>query len=210
MFKVFVGRDDKRELLADQLARFERLREAETAPALDLEAIRATLKEQPDGVLDDVARGHAVPLRVVLDLLPGPAAKSAPGARFAEIWGDLVDWGQVTFIVHAEDGVFETKAPLPPGSEARGYFNIHGESPLGGHLRIARCAAIYFVDRPFFGRRSCSLQFINLDGGPMFKVFVARNDKRELLPGQLERFERLRRAETAAVDAQGAEQAAGT
>ena len=29
MFKVFVGRDEKRELLADQLARFERLREAE-------------------------------------------------------------------------------------------------------------------------------------------------------------------------------------
>jgi hypothetical protein len=62
-------------------------------------------------------------------------------------------------------GVFETKAPPPPGNEARGYFNIHGENPLGGHLRIARCAAIYFIDRPFFGRRSCSLQFVNLDGG---------------------------------------------
>jgi len=94
----------------------------------------------------------------------------------------------VTFIVHTEDGVFETKAPLPPGSEARGYFNIHGESPLGGHLRIARCAAIYFVDRPFFGRRSCSLQFVNIDGG--------RDEKRELLADQLARFERLRDAET--------------
>ena len=31
MFKVFVGRDEKRELLAGQLARFERLRDAETA-----------------------------------------------------------------------------------------------------------------------------------------------------------------------------------
>ena len=131
---------------------------ATASPALDLEAIRAALKEQPDGVLDDVARRHGVPLRVVLDLLPEAASRSAPGARFAEIRSDLVDWGPVTFIVHTEDGVFETKAPLPPGSEARGYFNIHGESPLGGHLRIARCAAIYFVDRPFFGRRSYSLQ----------------------------------------------------
>jgi heme iron utilization protein len=104
----------------------------------------------------------------------------------------------VTFIVHTEDGVFETKAPLPPGSEARGYFNIHGESPLGGHLRIARCAAIYFVDRQFFGRRSCSLQFINIDGGAMFKVFVGRDEKRELLADQLARFERLRNAETTA------------
>jgi heme iron utilization protein len=171
---------------------------ATASPALDLEAIRATLKQQPDGVLDDVARGHAVPLRVVLDLLPGPAAKSAPGARFAEIWGDLVDWGPVTFIVHAEDGVFETKAPLPPGSEARGYFIIHGESPLGGHLRIARCAAIYFIDRPFFGRRSCSPQFINIDGGAMFKVFVGRDEKSELLADQLAGSERLRDAETSA------------
>lgn len=168
---------------------------AETS-APDLGAIRAALNEQPDGVLDDVARRHGAPLRVVLDLLAEGAASPAPGARFAEIWGDLVKWGPVTFIVHTEDGVFETKASLPPGSEGRGYFNIHGDSPLGGHLRIARCAAIYFVDRPFFGRRSCSVQFINLDGGAMFKVFVGRDEKRELLSEQLVRFERLRNAET--------------
>jgi putative heme utilization carrier protein HutX len=169
---------------------------ATASPTSDVEAIRASLKEQPDGVLDGVARGHAVPLRVVLDLLPGPAARAASGARFVDIWGDLVDWGPVTFIVHTDDGVFETKAPLAPGSEARGYFNIHRESPLGGHLRIARCAAIYFVDRPLFGRRSCSLQFLNIDGGAMFKVFVGRDEKRELLADQLVRFERLRDAET--------------
>ena len=171
---------------------------APASPALDLEAVRASLKEQPDGVLDDIARRHGVRLRVVRDLLPEAAARSASGARFAEIWGDLVDWGPVTFIVHTEDGVFETKAPLPPGSEARGYFNIHGESPLGGHLRIGRCAAIYFIDRPFFGRRSCSLQFVNIDGGAMFKVFVGRDEKRELLADQLARFERLRNAERTA------------
>jgi heme iron utilization protein len=169
---------------------------ATASPTSDVEAIRTSLREQPDGVLDDVARRHGVSLRVVLDLLPGAAAKSASGARFVDIWGDLVDWGPVTFIVHTEDGVFETKAPLLPGNEARGYFNIHGETPLGGHLRIARCAAIYFMDRPFFGRRSCSLQFINIDGGAMFKVFVGRDEKRELLADQLVRFERLRDAET--------------
>jgi heme iron utilization protein len=168
---------------------------ATASPTSDVEAIRTSLREQPDGVLDDVARRHGVSLRVVLDLLP-EAAKPASGARFVDIWGDLVDWGPVTFIVHAEDGVFETKASLPPGNEARGYFNIHGESPLGGHLRIARCAAIYFIDRPFFGRRSCSLQFINIDGGAMFKVFVGRDEKRKLLADQLVLFERLRDAET--------------
>jgi heme iron utilization protein len=61
--------------------------------APDLEAIRGALKELPDGVLDDVARRHFAPLRVVLDLLPEAAARPAPGTRFAEIWADLVDWG---------------------------------------------------------------------------------------------------------------------
>ena len=48
---------------------------ATASPTNDLEAIRAALKEQPDGVLDDVARRHGVPLRVVLNLLQEAAAR---------------------------------------------------------------------------------------------------------------------------------------
>jgi heme iron utilization protein len=44
------------------------------------------------------------------------------------------------------------------GREGRGYFNIHGETPIGGHLRMQRCRSIYFFDRC-----SCSLQFVNQD-----------------------------------------------
>ena len=78
------------------------------------------------------------------------------------------------------------------GSHGRGYFNIHGDSPIGGHLKIERCAAIYFVDRPFFGRRSCSVQFLNGDGEAMFKVFAGRDEQRELKADQVARFEALR------------------
>jgi putative heme iron utilization protein len=67
---------------------------ATASPTDDRDAIRAALKEQPDGVLDDVARRHNVSLRVVLDLLPGAAARPASGARFVEIWNDFVDWGR--------------------------------------------------------------------------------------------------------------------
>ncbi len=147
-------------------------------------------------MLDDVARRHGVALRDVFDLLPEGAAKAVEAGRFIDIWRDMTEWGPVTFIVHTEDGVFETKAPLPPGGEGRGYFNIHGDSPLGGHIRMDRCAAIYFIDRPFFGRRSCSLQFINQDGGAMFKVFVGRDANRELLVDQVARFEKLRAVES--------------
>jgi len=36
------------------------------------------------------------------------------------------------------------------------------------------------VKRPFFGRPSASVPFFNIDGGCMFKVFVGRDEKREL------------------------------
>ncbi|WP_246731836.1 heme utilization cystosolic carrier protein HutX [Methylocapsa sp. S129] len=170
------------------------------------QAIRAALAVEPDGVLDEIARRHGAPLRAVFDRLPAGAAFAAAGARFEAVWRELTTWGPVMFIVHTEDGVFETKAELPPGEAGRGYFNIHGDSPLGGHIRADRCAAIYFIDRPFFKRRSCSLQFINLDGGAMFKVFVARDNKRELLADQLDRFERLRQTE--ALSAKTMEEAA--
>jgi hypothetical protein len=173
-------------------------REEKTIPASSLALIRAELDAKPDGVLDEIARRNGVSLRDVFGLLAEGGARSVPGNRAAEIWRDMTDWGPIVFIVHTDDGVFETKAQLPPGSEGRGYFNIHGESALGGHIRMDRCAAIYFVDRPFFGRRSCSVQFINQEGGAMFKVFVARDGQRELLPDQLVRFERLRANEAGA------------
>ena len=158
------------------------------------ERVRRAIAEKPDGVLEEVAGREGVPYAQVLELLsPGQAVK-APGESFAEIWDELAEWsGEITFIVHTLDGVFETRGTIPPGAYGRGYFNIHGESPIGGHIRAERCAAIYMVDRPFFGRRSCSVQFVNRDGEAMFKIFVGRNAARELDPVQVSAFERLAR-----------------
>jgi len=154
--------------------------------------IRERLAEKPDGVLEAVAADVGVPLSDVLACLPAGAAVPVAGSFFEEIWRDLVAWGEITFVVHTRDGVFESKGAIPPGSFGRGYFNIHGDSPIGGHLRAERCRTIYFVDRPFFGKRSCSVQFINEDGEAMFKVFVGRNEDRSLKAEQVVRFETLR------------------
>lgn len=159
-----------------------------------LGVVRDALRENPDGVLEMVADAHSVTYRTVLDCLPPENAAKASAEGFDRIWNDLTTWGHVVFIVHTADGVFETACTIPPGSHARGYFNIHGDSPLGGHLKIERCAAIYFVDRPFFKRRSCSVQFINGEGQAMFKIFVARDEEKNLKPDQLARFEALRAA----------------
>jgi putative heme iron utilization protein len=42
------------------------------------------------------------------------------------------------------------------------------------------------------GRPSRSLQFFNLNGEAMFKVFVRRDKERNLLPDQVARFDELR------------------
>lgn len=155
-------------------------------------SIAEALKAKPDGVLEMIAAQCGVSLRRVFDELPQGAARHVAGSRFEEIWQGLTQWGDVLFIVHTIDIVLECKGPLPGGTSAQGYFNIHGDSPIGGHIKADRCAAIYFIDRLFHGRRSCSVQFLNGDGEAMFKVFVRRDDKRELIADQLVQFEALR------------------
>lgn len=157
-----------------------------------MEGVRAALAEKPDGVLESLAAAYEVSYRSVLECLPAAQRPFAPAASFDVICEDLTTWGPIMFIVHTRNGVFETKGALPPGTHGRGYFNIHGDSPIGGHLNYSRCAGIYFIDRQFFGRRSCSLQFIDTDGEAMFKVFAGRDAARELLPDQVAKFEALR------------------
>lgn len=162
-------------------------------PAERIDAIRAALAARPDGVLEAVARACGAPLAAVLAELPPGEAVMVDGGRFEEIWLDMTTWGEVLFIVHTADIVLECAGALPVGAFGRGYYNIHGDSPIGGHVRAENCRAICLVDRLFHGRRSCSVQFLNEAGEAMFKVFVRRDGKRELLPGQLAAFEALRR-----------------
>ena len=156
--------------------------------------IRAALDEGGGGgVLEVLAGRLGVSLAQILDELEPPAVTRIAGDRFAEIWEKLTKWGCVLFIVHTQDIVLECCGSLPPGSEAQGYFNIHGDSPISGHIKASNCKAIYLVDRLFHGRRSCSVQFLNGEGTAMFKVFVRRDDARELIAEQLAMFEGLRR-----------------
>jgi putative heme utilization carrier protein HutX len=94
-------------------------------------------------------------------------------------------------IVHTEDGIVEFGGPVPAGQVARGYYNIPGSRGLHGHLRHERCGGIAFVERPFMGKESAFVAFLNVDGGIMFKVFVGRDDTRALKADQLAAFRAL-------------------
>jgi putative heme utilization carrier protein HutX len=126
-------------------------------------------------------------------MLPAANARFAPGDAFGDIMKELTGWGDVLFIVHTPNIVLECEGAVPPGEFGRGYFNLHGDSPIGGHIKADRCAAVAFVRRPFMGRESCSIQFFDVDGDAMFKVFVRRLEDRSMDPAQVEKFEALAR-----------------
>ena len=92
-------------------------------------------------------------------------------------------------IVHTDDAIFEFTGVIPAGEVGRGYFNLMQPKGLHGHLRHERCAAVAFVERPFMGKASAFIAFINVDGGIMFKVFVGRDEARALRGDQLKRFQ---------------------
>ncbi len=153
--------------------------------------LAATMAADPSVLFEEIAKKHGATLRSVVEAMPQAMRRFAPGTAFAEALTDVAKWGDVTVIVHSEDGVMEVTGPLREGSVARGYYNIPGPNGFHGHLKHERCAAVGFVERPFFGRPQASMLFFNVDGGIMFKVFVSRDDKRELLPDQLNAFRAL-------------------
>ena len=150
------------------------------------------LAQSADGVLEQIAREYGVSTFEVVRALPAEHRAIVPGARFEEIMQALTAWGEVLFIVHTPDIVLECAGKVPPGSFGRGYYNMHGDSPIGGHLKAENCTHVAFVSRPFMGRPSRSLQFFNGAGEAMFKVFVRRDAERNLLADQLQRFDELR------------------
>ncbi|MGK6312054.1 heme utilization cystosolic carrier protein HutX [Neorhizobium sp. DT-125] len=156
------------------------------------ERASAALAEKPDGVVEAIAAKADVTPAEILEILPKGAAVIAGKEHFLDIWAEMTGWGEVLFIVHTDDIVLEAEGSLPGGSEAHGWFNIHGDSPIGGHIRKDNCASVTFVDRAFHGRRSCSVWFMNEKGSAMFKVFVRRDENRELIAEQLVKFEALR------------------
>jgi heme iron utilization protein len=163
------------------------------APSLEAR-VDAAIAAKPDGILEIIAQQAEASLLQVMERLPDDSVTLADAGKFDDVWKSLQSWGDVLFIVHTQDIVLECTGSLPDGTHGHGYFNIHGDSPIGGHIKASNCKAIAIVDRPFLGRRSCSVQFMNQEGSAMFKVFVRRDKERNLLAQQLERFEELRLA----------------
>jgi putative heme utilization carrier protein HutX len=169
------------------------------APSPDLHRYMA---DNPGAVFETVAGEYNVTPRAAVEALPAEMRRLAPGTAFIDAMTDIATWGDITLIVHTDDGIMEFTGAIPAGQVGRGYFNLMGSTGFHGHLRHERCAGLAFVERPFMNKLSAVIVFFNCDGGIMFKVFVGRDEKRELKADQLIAFralaDRLCRAEAPA------------
>lgn len=160
-------------------------------PDTDLDDLKAFLADNPGAVIEDVARERKLTPRAVIEALPPSMVRLGKGDHFAAAMQDIASWGEITLIVHTDDAIFEFTGRIPAGEIGRGYFNLMQPKGLHGHLRHDRCAGIAFVERPFMGKSSAFVAFVNADGGIMFKVFVGRDETRALRADQLARFRQL-------------------
>ncbi|WP_342634996.1 heme anaerobic degradation radical SAM methyltransferase ChuW/HutW [Rhodoplanes roseus] len=169
-----------------------RMTDTLAAPSDAREKLAAQLAANPDGIIEVLARQHGVSTLDATRMLPAANCTFAPADTFADVMGELTSWGPMLFIVHTPSIVLECEGAIPRGEFGRGYFNLHGDSPIGGHIKADRCTAIAFVRRPFMGRESCSIQFFDQDGEAMFKIFVRRMPDRNMEPEQVAKFEALK------------------
>lgn len=161
----------------------------------ELADLKVYMTENPGAVIEDVARDRKVTPRAVLEALPETMVRFGGGREFVAAMADVAQWGEVTLIVHTDDAIFEFTGAIPAGEIGRGYFNLMqpkgSKEGLHGHLRHERCGGIAFVERPFMGKSSAFIAFLNIDGGIMFKAFVGRDETRALRGDQLQRFHAL-------------------
>lgn len=124
--------------------------------------------------------------------LPNEMVAVTNGESAQSILEGLVGFGQVTTIVHSFGSIFEVKAPFPKGKLARGYYNLMGkQGELHGHLKLDNIKNIALVSKPFMGRESHYFGFFCEQGNNIFKIYLGRNDKRELIPEQVAQFKTM-------------------
>ncbi len=157
--------------------------------------LRQSLEKNPGQVLEMLAAQNQCSFEDVIRCLPEENVRQTEGSRIVEILQAVSAWDEsVTFIAHTPDAIVEVSGKLPNGKVGRGFYNFdHPETDGGvhGHIYYENCATIYLLERPFMGKATCSLNFINRNGGAMFKIFVGRDEAGELKQHQIEAMRKL-------------------
>lgn len=97
--------------------------------------------------------------------------------QFSELWQELTTWQKVTLFLVCDEHIFEIQAPLTIGKEGHGFYNILDHNAvIGGHLSPSTLKTVAFLEMPFMGRESLSLQFFNNADKVSFSIYVGREN----------------------------------
>ncbi len=147
------------------------------------------LKTEPDGTLEAIAGQYNTTLLEVVKNLPSHTLVA--GNKFDIVWDTVCEWGKVTTLVHSADVILEFTGELPSGFHRHGYFNLRGKKGMTGHIKAENCTHIALVERKFMAMDTASILFFNAAGNAMFKIFLGRDDHRQLLAEQVDAFRTL-------------------
>ena len=153
------------------------------------EQLKQKLSEDPMGVLESIAKEHGLSMTTIIRCLPEEMWCEHSGNRFEEIIKEIPNWGNVTTIANTGDMIFEVSGDFPRGTYGRGFYNLKKtEGGFSGHIKADACDAIFFLKRPFFGKLSASINFMNVDGSCYLKIFLGRDGEGQIRQDQLKRF----------------------
>ena len=147
------------------------------------------LKTEPDGTLEAIAGQYNTTLLEVVKNLPSHTLVA--GDKFDTVWDTVAEWGKVTTLMHTADVILEFTGELPSGFHRHGYFNLRGKKGMTGHIKAENCTHIALVERKFMAMDTASILFFNAAGSAMFKIFLGRDDHRQLLSEQVDAFRTL-------------------
>lgn len=165
--------------------------EAGTRAMEAMESLKNRLEKNPALMLEGVPEAEMLSMAQMIECLPAGMWQRIDGERYVETLEEIATWGKMTLVVHTSDIVLEFSGDFPSGKLGHGFYNLMGENGLHGHLRPGNCGGIYLVKRPFMGRPSASLQFVNTGGAIMFKVYLGRGEDKEIFPRQIAAMEAL-------------------
>ncbi|WP_434360360.1 heme utilization cystosolic carrier protein HutX [Parasalinivibrio latis] len=157
------------------------------------EKVKTVLDAEPHLHAGGIAEKLGVSEGEVVFSLPSGMVTSLPGVHAKAILESLSEWGPVTTIVASGGSIFEVKAPFPKGVEGHGYYNLFGkEGEIHGHLRLDRVNRIGLVCKPHRGQESYFIGFFDKAGLCIFKVYLGRDEHRQLFPEQVDKFMALK------------------
>ncbi|WP_373779049.1 heme utilization cystosolic carrier protein HutX [Glaesserella sp.] len=149
------------------------------------------IKQNPNEMTLEIASRLQQPEGTILMALPDEFVKLFPATRAEEILTEISQWGRFTTIIEKEGCIFEIKDRFPSGIIGHGYYNLNmkdQEGALHGHLKLDNIAHIAFISQPFHSKESYNIAFIAHNGQTIFKVYLGRDDQRQLFPEQVEKF----------------------